>query len=141
MANIFVGAAIILLPLSVFLFIMARDLDLKENSLLKRAEKLRKVYYDLKFRAQHGSKNINYADIYECLDERDEKLIKIISEKLNPGDNHSSDLTAVIYKVMRIRDGELEVLSKKIKIFKKYSIMAMMLICVSLGFLLLVSNQ
>lgn len=137
MVNIFVGAAIILVPLGVFLFIMARDLSFEEKSLTQRVEKLQRAYYNLKSRAQAGGKIVDHID----LDDGDTKLIKNIAAKLRVGDNQSGDLTSAIYKAMRIRDGELKTLNGKIRIFKKYSIMIMVLICVSLGFLLFISSQ
>lgn len=137
MVNIFVGAAIILVPLGAFLFIMARDLSFEEKSLTQRVEKLQRAYYNLKIRVQAESKIVDHID----LDDGDTKLIQNIAAKLKVGDNQSGDLTFAIYKAMRIRDAELKTLNGKIRIFKKYSIMIMLLIFVSLGFLLFISSQ
>ncbi len=135
MANILVGAAIILVPLGLFLFIMARDLSSEEEGLMRRVAKLQRAYRSMKPGPRAGSSIADSTD----LDEDDAKLIENIASKLKTEDKMAGNLASAFNKAIRIRDGERIILNRKIKNFKMYSIMIMLLICVSLGLLLYIS--
>lgn len=148
MANIIVGAAIILVPLGLFLLVMARDLSYEEEGLMRRIAKLQRIYSSMKSRARAGSSiaDSTYFDADSAdLDEDDAKLIQNIASKLKTGnkmaDNKiAGDLVSAFNKAIKIRDGERIILNRKIKNFKMYSITIILLICVSLGLLLYLSD-
>ncbi|HSD57267.1 MAG TPA: hypothetical protein VLB04_03715 [Methanotrichaceae archaeon] len=138
MANILVGAAIILVPLGLFLLVMARDLSSEEEGLMRRVAKLRRKYSSMKSGTRADSSIAYSTD----LDEDDAKLIQNIAAKLKADktDNKKAgNLASAFNKAIRIRDGERIILNRKIKNFKMYSIMVMLVICASLGLLLFIS--
>ena len=145
MANILVGAAIILVPLGLFLLVMARDLSSEEEGLMRRVAKLRRKYSSMKSgtRADSSIADSTYWDEDNTdLDEDDAKLIQNIAAKLKTDktDNKKAgNLASAFNKAIRIRDGERIILNRKIKNFKMYSIMVMLVICASLGLLLFIS--
>jgi hypothetical protein len=150
MANILVGAAIILVPLVLFLFVMVRDLSSEEDGLMRRVAKLQKRYSSMKFGTRGGSSMADgtYLDEDNAyldegstdLDEDDAKLIQNIASKLKTDNVKAGSLASAFNKAIRIRDSERIVLNRKIKNFKMYSIMIILLICASLGFLLFLSD-
>jgi hypothetical protein len=143
MANIFVGAAIILVPLGLFLLVMARDLIYEEEVLMRRVAKLQGMYCSMKSRAKADSSNADsvYFDVDNAgLDQDDAKLIQNIASKLRANNTKAGNLASVLSRAIRIRDGERIILNKKIKNFKMYSIMIILLICTSLGLLLYMSD-
>ncbi len=135
MANILVGAAIIIVPLGLFLLVMARDLSYEEESLMRRVAKLQRIYRSMKSRSRADSSIADSTD----LDKDDAKLIENIAAKLKTEDKKAGNLASAFNKAIRIRDGERIILNGKIKNFKMYSIMIMLLICASLGLLLFIS--
>ncbi|MDM7911961.1 MAG: hypothetical protein QUS09_02590, partial [Methanotrichaceae archaeon] len=85
MANILVGAAIILVPLGLFLFIMARDLNYEEKVLMRRVARLQRAYYSIKpkAKADAGITDSTHFDVDSAdLDEADAKLIRNIASTL-----------------------------------------------------------
>jgi hypothetical protein len=143
MANIFVGAAIILVPLGLFLLVMARDLIYEEEVLMRRVAKLQGMYCSMKSRAKADSSNADsvYFDVDNAgLDQDDAKLIQNIASKLRANNTKAGNLASVLSRAIRISDGERIILNKKIKNFKMYSIMIILLICTSLGLLLYMSD-
>lgn len=158
MANIFVGAAIILVPLGLFLLVMARDLSYEEDGLTRRVARLQRTYSSMisEIRADSINSDSDYFnDNGADLDEDDAKLIRSITSKLKAdnktADNKTADnkiavnkiadnLALAFNKAIRIRNNERIILNKKIKNFKTYSTMMILLICISLGLLLYLSD-
>ncbi len=135
MASIIVGAAIILIPLGFFLFIMARDLHTEEESLMQRIVQLQRICGSMKSETKVGSSITDGMG----LDEGDANLISNIAVTLKAENMIADDLALAFNKVLRIRNNERAALKRKIKKFKMYSIMTMLMICVLLGLLLFVS--
>jgi hypothetical protein len=143
MANILVGAAIILVPLGLFLLVIARDLSYEEEGLMRRVAQLQRMYCSMKSRAKADSSIADgaYFDVDNAgLDQDDAKLIQNIASKLRVNNMKAGNLASALNKAIRIRDGERIILNKKIKNFKMYSIMIILLICTSLGLLLYISD-
>jgi hypothetical protein len=143
MANILVGAAIILVPLALFLLVMARDLSYEEEGLMRRVAKLQKKRRSIKSgtRADVLIADSAYFDENSAdLDEDDAKLIQNIATKMKADNKTADNLALAFNKVIRIRDSERIILNRKIKNFKMYSMMIILLICASLGLLLYMSD-
>lgn len=142
MANIFVGAAIILVPLGLFLLVMARDLSYEEEGLTRRVARLQRTYSSIKsgIRADTSIADNAYFDEDSAdLDEDDAKLIQDIASELKADNMKAGHLALAFNKAIRIRDGERIILNRKIKNFKMYSTIIILLICTSLGLLLYIS--
>lgn len=135
MASIIVGAAIILIPLGLFLFVIARDLRSEEESLMRRIARLQEIYSSMKSGTAVGS---SIADSMG-LDEGDVFLIHNIAATLKAEDMIADDLAFAFNKVIMIRNHEHATLERKLKKIKIYSLMTMVVICVLLSLLLFVS--
>jgi len=135
MDSILVGAAIILIPLGLFLFIMARDLRSEEKSLMQRVVQLQRTCGLMKSETEVSSSITDGMG----LDEGDANLVRNISAALKAENMIADDLASAFNKVIRIRNNERATLRRKIKKFKMYSIITVIMICILLGLLLFVS--